>query len=276
MNATTCARRVLAQRPVTSRRSSLSRRLKSTLPPPPPPTTPSAAASKSALPSASATTTAQQQQKTVGLLQRAWKAYCEALTKQPLLTKASTASLIFFSSDAATQYLLPDEDSDNEFNVTRAASGAAFGVFGTTWLHYWWGFLESFGARRIPIAKYGRLANTVGKVAIDQILAAPVYYYGYYVLTNFIQKFMAEYYASDNNNNNNNNNNNPKSASELLQETQEKASEMIMPTMQRHWSIWPAIHTVNFYYNPLQHRVLVQNLCLVGWSGCKSKRLLFV
>ena len=45
---------------------------------------------------------------------------------------------------------------------------------------------------------------------------------------------------------------------------------MLPPTMIRHWTLWPAVHTMNFYYIPLHHRVLVQNLVLVGWSGYLS------
>jgi len=45
---------------------------------------------------------------------------------------------------------------------------------------------------------------------------------------------------------------------------------MLLPTMLRHWTVWPAVHTLNFYFNPLHHRVLVQNLVLVGWSGYLS------
>ena len=45
---------------------------------------------------------------------------------------------------------------------------------------------------------------------------------------------------------------------------------MLPPTMMRHWSVWPFVHTINFYYFSLHHRVLVQNLVLVGWSGYLS------
>ena len=40
--------------------------------------------------------------------------------------------------------------------------------------------------------------------------------------------------------------------------------------MLKHWKIWPAIHSLNFYFTPVQNRVLVQNLVLVGWSGYLS------
>jgi len=38
----------------------------------------------------------------------------------------------------------------------------------------------------------------------------------------------------------------------------------------QHWKIWPAIHSLNFYFIPVHNRVLVQNLVLVGWSGYLS------
>jgi len=52
--------------------------------------------------------------------------------------------------------------------------------------------------------------------------------------------------------------------------TNAKASEMLWPTMLQHWKLWPTIHTLNFYYMPLHHRVLVQNTVLVFWSGYLS------
>jgi hypothetical protein len=45
---------------------------------------------------------------------------------------------------------------------------------------------------------------------------------------------------------------------------------MLPDTLLRHWTLWPIVHTLNFYYNPLHHRVLVQNLVLIFWSGYLS------
>jgi protein Mpv17 len=185
---------------------------------------------------------------------RAWGRYCEALLARPLIVKATAASLIFFTSDSATQYLI---DSTAEWDGARAGSGAAFGVIATTWLHYWWGFLEGFVGARLPVAQY-RLSNTLVKVVVDQAIGAPLYIYTYYVVTNFLQELNSQPQTDG------------KSASVLLNETHHKASQMLMPTMMRHWILWPAVHSLNFYYMPLHHRVLVQNLVLVGWSGCKS------
>jgi protein Mpv17 len=45
---------------------------------------------------------------------------------------------------------------------------------------------------------------------------------------------------------------------------------MLWPTMLRHWKLWPFVHSFNFYFVPLHHRMMVQNLALVGWSGYLS------
>jgi Mpv17 / PMP22 family len=57
---------------------------------------------------------------------------------------------------------------------------------------------------------------------------------------------------------------------EILEETECKARDMLWPTMKQHWKLWPAVHSLNFYFVPLQHRVLLQNTVLVGWSGYLS------
>jgi protein Mpv17 len=177
-----------------------------------------------------------------------------ALLARPLTVKATSAAIIFFVSDSGTQYIM---DPNAGWDATRAGSGAAFGVVATGWLHYWWGFLEVFVGKRLPVAQH-RLSNTLIKVFLDQAIGAPIYIYTYYVITNFIQEWNSQPKE------------NGKDASVLLAENRDRAGEMLMPTMFRHWTLWPAVHTLNFYYSPLHHRVLVQNLVLVGWSGCKS------
>lgn len=184
--------------------------------------------------------------------QTLWESYTAALFARPLTVKATTASIIFFFSDSATQKLM---DPDSDWDTARAGSGAAFGVVATGWLHYWWGFLEASVERRLPVAT-NRLANTLVKVFLDQAIGAPLYIYTYYVITNYIQEANARRIETQ------------QEAVDLLHETSDKATEMLPPTMLRHWTLWPAVHTLNFYFNPLHHRVLVQNLVLVGWSGC--------
>ena len=97
-----------------------------------------------------------------------------------MLTKAVMASFIFFASYSATQYALPGQQNLKpsvapggemvwEWDAARALSGAGFGVVATSWLHYWWNFLEVAIGRAMP-AQRSRLANTMVKVAVDQLM----------------------------------------------------------------------------------------------------------
>mmetsp|Transcript_34933 Transcript_34933/g.84520 ORF Transcript_34933/g.84520 Transcript_34933/m.84520 type:complete len:427 (-) Transcript_34933:116-1396(-) len=260
-----------------------------------------------------------------------WQRYTDLLMERPLLVKASTASLIFFVSDSATQYIMMEQQQKQQqqqldgggglvevepFHWGRALSGATFGVVATGWLHYWWGFLEAAVQKRLPVANY-RLANTLVKVVVDQAIGAPIYIFTYYCITHFGKEYMSlissqssslaasaasntktETSAFDDDDDDvtataNTNTNSgvlatnvdddtdsshassarsPASAAayQLWTETVDRAIEMLPPTMIRHWSVWPFVHTINFYYFSLHHRVLVQNLVLVGWSGYLS------
>ena len=184
---------------------------------------------------------------------RLWNSYSEALRKRPLSTKCGAASIIFFTSDSATQYIT-NLDDEFTYNLTRAMSGAAFGVFATSYLHFWWGALERVLERMLPSAQ-NRISNTFFKVVIDQGAGAPFYVYTYYLITNFLQMVSDPGFKG--------------STEDAFNTTTKKAGDMLWPTMLRHWKVWPAVHAFNFHYVPLHHRVLVQNLVLVGWSGCK-------
>jgi hypothetical protein len=170
--------------------------------------------------------------------------YNAALMKRPLLVKASAASVIFFLSDSATQQIM---DPDKSLDIARAGSGAVFGVVATAWLHYWWGFLEVFVGKRLPVAQY-RLSNTLCKVFLDQAIGAPIYIYTYFVITNFIQDFNAL------------SNKSQERVSDLFTKTCDKAAGMLPPTMLRHWTLWPAVHSFNFYYMSLHHRGKTRSL----------------
>lgn len=187
--------------------------------------------------------------------------YMQSIQKRPLLTKTGMAAIIFFTSDSATQYLLRDKKAEFSWDAPRALSGATFGVVATTWLHYWWGFLEVAVGARFPVtaaaATGTKVANTAIKVFLDQAIGAPLYIFTYYVLTNFGQSLDPREQTPD-------------QMLSSFKTTTVRAADMLWPTMLQHWKLWPAVHCVNFYFMPLHHRVLVQNTVLVGWSGYLS------
>ena len=147
------------------------------------------------------------------ILSRVWHIYTEALIAYPLKVKTAVASIIFFASDSATQYVT---DPTSDWSPARALSGSMFGVVSTTWLHYWWGFLEGVVGVRIPVAKH-RLTNALVKVFVDQSIGAPLYIYSYYLLTHFLQEWNLQTKKDT------------ATAANLLMSTHERASEMLLP-----------------------------------------------
>jgi protein Mpv17 len=159
-----------------------------------------------------------------------------------------------------------------QWDSTRAMSSACFGIVGTTWIHYWWSILENIVGSRIPVRQY-RITNTITKVVIDQTCSAPLYIYTYFIITNYLQNR-----KSSSNTNNvtttretiDSDRSSTRSRIDDLNAATTKASTMLVPTLLQHWKLWPAVHCLNFYFIPLQHRVIVQNTVLVGWSGYLS------
>ena len=214
-----------------------------------------------------------------------WRMYSSSLQRRPLPTKMAAAVFIFTASDLATQYITREDDvhvssakgtkrrrpgddqsvndtpltapSPFEFNAQRALSASSFGVVGTIYLHYWWNFLERFVNSRFPLAQAkssSRITNTMVKVLIDQSVSAPLYNWCYFFITNAVHS------NSQSNTN----------VGDRVGSAASKATDIIGPLMLQHWKIWPAIHSLNFYFTPVHNRVLVQNLVLVGWSGYLS------
>mmetsp|Transcript_22340 Transcript_22340/g.55360 ORF Transcript_22340/g.55360 Transcript_22340/m.55360 type:complete len:333 (-) Transcript_22340:435-1433(-) len=221
-----------------------------------------------------------------GFFGRAWDKYTEALIARPLLVKGGAAAVIFTFSDTATQKIM---DPESEWDASRALSGAGFGVVATCWLHYWWGFLEVVINKRMPVGSYGqnKLVNALGKVVADQLVGAPLYIYGYYCVTHFGTEFQSQMAEQKKDSEEIQESTKTKTTTTttksteespdtssivitLMKETSDRALEMLPDTLLRHWTLWPIVHTWNFYYNPIHHRVLVQNIVLIFWSGYLS------
>ena len=133
--------------------------------------------------------------------------------------------------------------------------------------------------KRLP-TRDNEFVRTLGKVVVDQLIGAPIYIYLYYCVTHFSRECTKHLQQKKENNNNketnksyittNNDNNNTATIKELMKETSDRAIKMLPGTIVRHWTVWPAIHTLNFYYNPIHCRALFQNFVLIAWLGYLS------
>jgi hypothetical protein len=100
-----------------------------------------------------------------------WQLYCHTLEKHPWRTKVAMTAVIFASSDTAIQHWTCKNDAGVvAYDWLRVCTGVGFGVVATSYMHVWWGLLESFVNARVSVAKH-RFANTIVKVAIDQSMS---------------------------------------------------------------------------------------------------------
>mmetsp|Transcript_21830 Transcript_21830/g.70278 ORF Transcript_21830/g.70278 Transcript_21830/m.70278 type:complete len:248 (+) Transcript_21830:71-814(+) len=98
-----------------------------------------------------------------------WEAYLGALQAAPLPVKAATATVIIGAGDAAAQAI---ESKGTSISPGRVARWAFFGfILQAPWNHYWQNFLEAL----IPSTPSPWTWTTVGKVALDQFLQAPLF-----------------------------------------------------------------------------------------------------
>ena len=179
----------------------------------------------------------------LGVARRLWAGYVHQLEARPLPVKLASSVVIFGIGDAATQVLL-EGAQPSEIDIERTGRLIAFGLVATAYVSTWWGILEPRAAALFcPHAQ--KLQNTLFKVLADQSFGA-----GSFNFIFFGQSALME----------------GKSPGQAL----ERIKEQWWPQMQRHWCLWPAFHSLNFYFNPLHLRVFFQNVMLVGWSGLLS------
>ena len=140
---------------------------------------------------------------------------------------------------------MPPEFSRCDFFLTdcRARDSqrlVAFGLVATAYVSTWWGLLEPrVAAVFCPTTQ--RLQNTLLKVFADQTFGA----------TSFNVLFFGQSAIME---------------GKGFAGARDRIYEQLWPQMQRHWCLWPAVHSLNFYFNPLHLRVFTQNVVLVGWT----------
>ncbi|CRK38978.1 Protein SYM1 like protein [Verticillium longisporum] len=160
----------------------------------------------------------------------AW--YQARLAARPLLTQSITTGILFATGDIVAQQAIEKRGTKGH-DLARTGrmalyGGSVFGPVATTWF----GFL----ARNVNFRSTA--ATTIGRVATDQLVFAPV----------MIGVFL--------------------SSMATLEGTSPKAKleKSYFPALTANWMVWPAVQAFNFALVPLQHRLLFVNVISIGWN----------
>mmetsp|Transcript_69582 Transcript_69582/g.166914 ORF Transcript_69582/g.166914 Transcript_69582/m.166914 type:complete len:223 (-) Transcript_69582:57-725(-) len=174
-----------------------------------------------------------------------WQAYKRQLAQRPCVVKALTSCCTFTLTDLLAQRRDIQKKDVKRYDLTRTARN---GLFGLLWLgplnHVVWG-RTVFGLEYwFPGSSWRAVMS---RVVVDQLTNMPL---------NMVM-FLAWPALL---------------TGQGLAAAAQKVREAFIPSVTFAWSIWPFVHPFNFRYVPLEHRLLVLNICsLVVFSYATAK-----
>ncbi|KAK7475646.1 hypothetical protein BaRGS_00033139 [Batillaria attramentaria] len=162
-----------------------------------------------------------------------WRGYLRVLDKYPLLTMASTTGTLMAAGDAISQVAI-ERVPLKQYDTVRSTRFFVLGFCAIgPLIRYWYLALEKLYAG----SKYAPLKM----VLTDQTFGAPV------VLFTFVAGLGVL-------------------RGENKEEITEKVKRDYLTILINNYKIWPAAQAINFYFLPLQHRVLFVNFIALFWN----------
>ncbi|SAL95051.1 hypothetical protein [Absidia glauca] len=161
------------------------------------------------------------------------------LTKYPILVQSISTGCLFGAGDLIAQQAVEQRGTAHH-DYMRTGRMMLFGgaVAGPT-LSTWYRFLEHNVKASTPFKAL------VKKVAIDQVLFAPV----------FIGVFFSTQGLFE---------------GKSLDQIKEKLDHGYTTAVVNNYKLWPAVQFFNFYFVPLNHRLMVTNVVALGWNSYLS------
>lgn len=179
--------------------------------------------------------------------------YFRLLDKKPLQVKIVSAFAIFPTADVIAQMYenhrpnMRERFSTFDWDYLRTVRVLAFGCTITTYIHFWWGWIEVFAEKYVISASKHHYLNAFSKVFIDQAIGSPVFNTVFFASQSLLQ-------------------------GKSLGETKDILVKRVPDMLKLHYCFWPWIHCVNFAFVPLHVRVPVQNLFQTGWMAFLSNK----
>ncbi|KAK9853609.1 hypothetical protein WJX84_009969, partial [Apatococcus fuscideae] len=172
-----------------------------------------------------------------------WNSYCQALEKQPLITKSLTSVVGFALGDIVAQATTRSNlRRPKRFDVARTLRMATFGgAVGGPMGHYWFQYLDK---AVLPLAPKSPAA-VFSKIGLDQLIMAPVGTLIFFASQQLMQG--------------------------QPQTIRSQVKDKLWPTTVAGYKLWPLAHLINFALIPPAQRVLYVNIVSVGWTCILSQ-----
>ncbi|KAL4892956.1 hypothetical protein BDV59DRAFT_36302 [Aspergillus ambiguus] len=169
--------------------------------------------------------------------------YSAYLSRRPLFTQSATAATLYTAGDVVAQNLAP-EDKKYDWHRTLTMTVIGGCALGPT-MAIWYRYLQ----RRVHLSS--KLASTIVQVATDQLVFAPISIVGLFTLVQLAKA------TSDN-------------VTERLELARHQVESTFTDVLIQNYKLWPGVQMVNFFFVPLQYRLLVSNTVAIFWSAYVS------
>jgi hypothetical protein len=178
------------------------------------------------------------------------KGYVGLLDSSPLLTKTATSGALGGVSDLLAQWLESRrrKDSSEPWSIEwrRAGALAVVGALLTApMFHALYEFLE----HALPASAVGWKAwrNTAAQLAVDQLIAAPVWLLCFYAMFSTIEK-----------------------GTFVVEDLKAQIRRDFLPSIKLTWTVFPVFQLISFAVLPKNMRVLVLNVIDLGYTAALS------
>ncbi|CAO1378730.1 unnamed protein product [Diamesa hyperborea] len=159
--------------------------------------------------------------------------YASAVAKYPIFSQALQSGILMGTGDAIAQKFVEKKDN---FDVKRCSQFFFIGfAIGGPGLRKWYGVLEK------TFNSPNRAANTFKKVALDQVLFAPIFLGSLIGLISALQG---------------------KNVAEIKSKLETDYTDILITN----YKVWPAVQLINFYFVPINYQVLLVQFVAVFWN----------
>ncbi|KAI8362832.1 hypothetical protein BD560DRAFT_455524 [Blakeslea trispora] len=159
--------------------------------------------------------------------------YHRVLTKRPILVQSLS------TGDVIAQQLV-EKQGWEKHDLKRTARMTVFGgIFAGPVLSQWYRLVE----RKVTLKQPAQAL--VVKVALDQLCFSP-----FFIAAFFTGQGLFE--------------------GKSLNEIKEKLASGYTTALIGNYKIWPAVQIFNFYFTPLNYRLMVTNVVALGWNAYLS------
>ncbi|KAF0521243.1 Protein sym1 [Gigaspora margarita] len=157
------------------------------------------------------------------------------LLRRPILTQSIATGIIFTSGDIIAQGFI-EQRGHKTYDFSRTLRLGGFGALiagpsGATWYR----ILDKY----IDIKK--PFLALLTRVTLDQTIYAPSFIATFLSVQSILERQSKEQIVK-------------------------KFKKVYLPTLINNYKLWPTVQLLNFYFIPLNHRLLVVNTVALGWN----------